>query len=563
MDANSRFNYWLKQDSLEPDLRAELEAIAGDTVEINARFNETLDFGTSGLRGIMRAGTNAINLYTVAQATQALCNCFEHPRFGDGGRLNKVVLAYDSRHNSKEFALRACQVLAANGIDALIFDELRPTPELSYAVREMHAAAGINITASHNPAEYNGYKLYGNDGTQIDSALANAVHDEINKIDVFEDVRLASMDSPEFLSRVSTIENDFDNKYLSQVMACSLRDSEIKEALQEISIVYTPFHGAGYRLVPKILEKIGVKHLYTASEQMIPDGGFPTLASPNPESDASFELGIRYAEENSADLIIATDPDADRCRAAAWDGAAYRPLSGNQMAALMLDYILAKQSAAFTLPESPVVIRSIVSSPMIDKICEFYGVTLVKVLTGFKHVGSKMTEYAESGEFNFVFAFEESIGFLPGDYARDKDGVAATMLMAEVSAYYKSQDLNLYQGLERLYTRFGYYQERVVSKNFPGINAISDMRDKMHCIRENSPRVIGYPVLSVTDYLSGQDGLEPSDVLEFHLEGGTTLLLRPSGTEPKIKAYILARGNSSGESDEILDTIHNALSDLL
>ncbi|NLY87211.1 MAG: phospho-sugar mutase [Clostridiales bacterium] len=561
------YKYWLESDVVDETTKEELRMIADNEEEIKGRFSKTLSFGTAGLRGVMKAGTNAMNLYVVRHATQGFANLIIEEGGQLGGSSSKghgVVIAHDSRNNSNYFAQEAASVLAANGIGVYIFDELRPTPELSFAVREFEAIAGINITASHNPKEYNGYKAYWADGAQLSPNNADRVVTEINKADIFEDVKLMPFADAVKEGKIVILGSETDEKYISQVMKQSIGDRYIKEVGKDLKIVYTPFHGAGYKFVPDILGRLGYEKIINVQEQMIPDGEFTTLKSPNPENIEGFELAIEYAKREDADLIIGTDPDSDRCGVVVRDEKGnYIALSGNQIACLMIDYIITVRNENGTMPNNPCVCRSIVSTVMADKICDYNSIKMFKVLTGFKFIGEKMNEIEESGEYNLIFAFEESIGFLAGTYARDKDAVLASMLISEIGCYYRSKGMSLYEGLQSLYRKYGYYIEDTQSKVFEGYDAQEKMSKIMAEIRSNPIKVIGLKVEELTDYMDNIPGFTKSNVLFYTLSDGCAVAVRPSGTEPKIKTYVMASGDTSEEAIKRKDLIRLAIDGIL
>ena len=561
-DSLKEYERWLASDCVDEATKAELKALAGNEAEIENRFQSMLNFGTAGLRGFMRAGLNAMNVYTVRYATQGMANLILSSDKSEG---EGVVIAYDSRNNSELFAKEASKVLAANGIHAYLFDGLRPTPELSFAVRETGSIAGINITASHNPKEYNGYKAYWADGAQLAPEHAAVVQAEFAKVDIFDDVKLTDFDEAVSAGLIEIVGEALDEKYLSNVQAQSVGAKFIEAVADTYKIVYTPFHGAGYKLVPEVLRRNGFKNIIFVEEQMIIDGNFPTVKSPNPENKEGFKLALEYAKKNDAELVIGTDPDSDRCGAAVRmsDNDEYMILSGNQMGCLMLDYLITVKREQGTLPENAAAVKSIVSTVMANKICEMNGVTMAEVLTGFKFIGEKIKEYEQTGEHSFIFGFEESIGFLAGTYARDKDAVVAAMLMAEMGCYYKSKGMTVYEGLQNLYKKYGFYAENTTSTVFEGFDAQEKMAAVMTKLRANKPSVVGLKVTAVRDYLDDIPGFTKSNVLFFELEDGCAVVVRPSGTEPKVKSYVMAQGSTAKEADERLELIKNAISEVL
>ena len=560
------YKYWLESDVVDEATKAELRAIEGNEAEIEGRFKAMLTFGTAGLRGIMGAGLGLMNVYTVRYATQGFANLI----IKEGGQIggnspegNGVAIAHDCRNNARLFAEEAAAVLAANGIKSYIFDALRPTPELSYAVRECKAIAGINITASHNPKEYNGYKAYWADGAQLGPEHADVVSAEIAKVDIFKDVK--RMDYQEALDKglVEVLGEDMDEKYLEQVMATSITDKYIKEVGKDLKIVYSPFHGAGYKLVPEILKRQGYGAIITVDEQMVVDGNFTTLKSPNPENTEGFELSVEYAKKNDADFVIGTDPDSDRCGAVVRTSEGYKVLTGNQIACLMLDYIIRMRKEMGIMPAKPFAVKSIVSTVMANRICEANDVEMVEVLTGFKFIGEKIKEMDEGGDYNFIFGFEESIGFLGGTYCRDKDAVFAAMMLAEIACYYKAQGMSMYDALVGMYERYGYFIENTESKVFEGFDSAEKREAVMAHIRENAPAEVGLAVTGIKDYQAGVPGFTKSNVLFYELSDGCAVAIRPSGTEPKIKTYVMAQGASEAEAEARRKAIRTAVDALL
>lgn len=551
-----RGNYlkWINAEELSPDEKQELLLLEKDEEALRERFESELSFGTSGIRGIMRSGLKGMNTHSVMHVTQGLANYIvKHGRQADG-----VVIAYDSRHNSKIFAEKTSEVLAANGIKVFFFDELRPTPELSYSVRELGAVAGVNITASHNPKEYNGYKVYWEDGAQIAPQLADPIAEEIKHTDFFKGVKKMSFDEAESLGLVVHIGAEIDKKYLDAVCEQSLAGNFIAEVADEVKIVYSAFHGAGAKFVPEAMKRVGIKNIIPVAEQMISDGDFPTVPTPNPEYESNFALAIEYAKREDADAIIATDPDSDRCGALVKKGGEYISLSGNQMGILMLDYILTRKKELGILEDDAVAIRSVVSSALCDKICKAFGIECMETLTGFKYIGEKIKEFEEIGEHSFLFGFEESIGFLSGTYTRDKDGVLAAMLMAEICCFYRSKGMSVYEGLISLYEKYGYCLEKPARYRFEGYNVSERMTACMNALRENAPESMGYKILNIRDFKDGIEGFEKTDMLYYEIEGGGTVIIRPSGTEPIIKMYVKGSGKSRQEAESRIDCMLEA-----
>ena len=560
------YEYWLASDVVDEKTKEELKALEGKEEEIEGRFKAMLTFGTAGLRGIMGAGIGCMNVYTVRYATQGLANLV----IANGGQIggdskegNGVAIAHDSRLNSRLFAEEAASVLAANGIKVYIFDDMRPTPELSFAVRETKSIAGINITASHNPKEYNGYKAYWADGAQLGPEHADVVSAEIAKVDIFKDVKTTDYKKAVEDGIIEILGDEMDEVYISRVMETSVTRKYIDQVAKEMKIVFTPFHGAGYKLVPEILRRQGYGAIIPVEEQMIPDGNFPTVKSPNPENTEGFALAIEYAKKNGAELVIGVDPDSDRCGAVVKAGDDYKILTGNQEACLMMDYIFTVRKELGTMPKNPFVCKSIVSTVMANKIADYNNVKMYEVLTGFKFIGEKIKEHEENGDENFVFGFEESIGFLGGSYARDKDAVYAAMMMAEMACWYKARGMSVYDGLIALYEKYGWFIENTESTVFAGFDSAEKREAVMARIRENAPEEIGLKVESVTDYLGDVPGFTKSNVLFYNLADGCAVAVRPSGTEPKIKTYVMVKGDTPEKAEENRKAVRDAVDALL
>lgn len=548
----TEYQKWLESKYLSDKEREELLKIRDNDEEIKSRFGATLTFGTGGLRGILGMGTYRMNVYTVRQATQGVANLILSQ--GEDAADRGVVIAHDSRIMSDEFAWEVAGVFAGNGITAYVFDELRPTPELSFSVRYLNCIAGINVTASHNPKQYNGYKVYWEDGAQIGLEQADIVYNEIQRIDIFEGIKSISYEEGKKSGKVKIIGNEVDEAYLSEVMKCTHNRAAVEKIADSFKIIYTPFHGSGYRLVPKALTMLGVKNIITVPEQMVVDGNFPTVKSPNPEEKEGFLQAIEIAKRTDTDLIIGTDPDADRVGLVVKDNKGeYVALNGNQTGALLLDYILTVLELNDKIPHNAFVIKTIVTSDIAKAICDKFGVTLMEVLTGFKFIGEKIKEYDETGVYKFVFGYEESYGYLPGTYARDKDAVASSVLIAEMAAYYEQKGMSLFDALLNVYEKYGWYCEKTVSVVMDGIDGLARMKALMDNVRSNIPKTIGnYRVVNSKDYLTSMSldiisgdtkkiDLPKSNVLSFELQEGSKVIIRPSGTEPKIKLYILAK----------------------
>ena len=563
-----QYERWLNSDCLSDAERAELAAIADDPTEIRFRFSSYLSFGTAGLRGTMKTGMNAMNVHTVAYATQALANVI----CAEGRAADGVAIAYDSRYNSKLFAETAASVLAAADIPVYLFDELRPTPELSFALRELKCVAGINITASHNPKAYNGYKAYWEDGAQLPPEHADRVAAVMNELDIFKDVR--KMDYAEALAagKITLLGAEMDEKYLANVQAQAVNPQAVRDVADEMKIVYSPLHGAGYRLVPEVLSRIGMKHLLTVPEQMVIDGGFPTVEKPNPEYKNVFELGIAIANREGSDLVLATDPDADRVGVATRtaDGD-FITITGNQMGALLMDYILTAYEETGTMPEFPYAIKTIVTTELATRICEAHGVKIHNVLTGFKFIGEVIKSYEAAGYGTFMLGFEESYGYLKGTYARDKDAVVASMLICEMTAYYKARNMTLFDALNSLYEKYGFCFESTVEIYQEGVDGPALIAARMEALRSPIPTEIAgrrvakfadYLTSEITDLASGKvepTGLPQSNVLSFTLDNGDVIVARPSGTEPKIKFYFLLMGENKAETEAKFNQYRTAL----
>lgn len=543
MTYTEKFEKWIQSDKLDEKSRAELLAIRGNEDEMKMRMERDMEFGTGGLRGIMRAGSNGMNVYTVRHASCALAKYLSDNKLSGG-----VAIAFDSRNNSALFAIEAAKTLAFYGIKTYIFDSLRPTPELSFAVRFLKCSAGIVVTASHNPKEYNGYKVYGDDGAQVVFEAADAIMRNMNETDILEDVHTADEKEAREKGLINTIGAEVDEAFYKAVASVTINPEVIKKA--NLSFVYTPFHGAGNIPVREALRRAGVQNIEVVKEQEMPDGNFPTVKSPNPENPEGFALAIKLAKEKNIDLIIGTDPDSDRVGLIVRDkDGNYVPLTGNQTGALLVNYVLSQKKETGTLPKNAAVIKTIVTNEISDKICAHYGAEVFNVLTGFKFIAEKIKEFEESGSHTYVFGFEESYGYLPGTYVRDKDAVGASLLIAEMASYYKLRGMSVYDGLCELFEKFGHFGEWVDNIYFEGVDGMDRIAAIMNKLRENAPDIIGGSrVVRYSDVLKGvtynlQDGneeklsLPSSNVLRFVTEDGTFIAFRPSGTEPKFKIY--------------------------
>ena len=571
MDFMKLYNEWLESATEDADLIAELESIKGNEEEIHERFYKALTFGTAGLRGVIGAGTNRMNIYVVRQATQGLAN-YIIQKYGKGS----VAISHDSRIKADLFMLEAARVLAGNGIKVYITSELQPTPVLSYLVRYFKCQAGIMVTASHNPAKYNGYKAYGEDGCQMTDVAAGIVYDEICKLDMlFKDVKIADLDEAVKSGLIEYVSDDVYDSYLEKVMEQQINPGVCEGA--GLKVVYTPLNGTGNKLVRKVLKKIGVEEITVVPEQELPDGNFTTCPYPNPEIKEALQKGIELCEKVQPDLLLATDPDADRVGIAVkdYDGS-YRLISGNEDGIMLTDYILSSRKANGTLPEKPVLVKTIVTTKLINKLCEKYGCELKNVLTGFKYIGEVILNLEKKGEEDrYVFGFEESYGYLAGTYVRDKDAVVASMLVCEMAAFYKKHGKSLAQVIDSLYEEYGYYLNHTSAFEFDGAAGMEKMNNIMAEIRENIPTEIdGKKVVKVSDYLlkyeldtvTGEKtaiDLPTSNVISFGLEGDNGVIIRPSGTEPKIKAYITAVGKDFNDAESIKDSLLDASKKLL
>ena len=546
------YKRWQEARLDDPALTAELAAIAGNDNEIKERFAVALKFGTAGLRGVLGAGSNRMNIYTVRQATQGLANWVKTQ---GGNQL--VAISYDSRINSDVFAKEAARVLAANGVKVRIYDALMPVPALSFATRYYHANAGVMITASHNPAKYNGYKAYGPDGCQVTDDAAAVIYDEIQKTDILTGAKLVSFQEGLDSGLISYVGDDCKEALYDAIKARSVRPGLCKTA--GLKLVYSPLNGSGLVPVTRILHDIGIDDITIVPEQQYPDGNFPTCPYPNPEIFEALRLGLELAEKTGADLMLATDPDADRVGIAIRcpDGS-YQLVSGNEVGVLLLDYICAGRIEKGTMPKNPVAVKSLVSTPLADAVAKSYGVEMRNVLTGFKWIGDQIARLEAAGEVDrFIFGFEESYGYLAGPYVRDKDAIIGSMLICEMAAYYRSIGSSIKERLEAIYAKFGRYLNKTDSFEFPGLSGMDKMADIMRALRQNPPKEIaGYAVTHVTDYEKPeQTGLPAANVLVYALEGGATVVIRPSGTEPKIKAYFTTLGKNLEEAQAQKDKL--------
>jgi len=554
------YERWLDCPALSESEWRELHDIRRDDKEIESRFFAPLEFGTAGLRGTMKLGLHHMNVHVIRHATQAFANVI--CREGEEAKRRGVVICFDCRINSDLFAREAACVMAANGIHVRLFDALRPTPELSFAIRHYGAAAGINLTASHNPKEYNGYKVYWSDGAQLPPQHAAAIAEEMKAIDIFNGFVTMEFEAATAEGMIELIGAETDEAYLEQVLAQSIDRDSVARAADELEIIYTPFHGAGYLLVPEVLHRLGIKHLTTVPEQMVIDGRFPTVESPNPENPEGFYLAVALAEKVNSDLIIGTDPDSDRIGVLVRRNGSYIPISGNQLGVLLLEYIIGAKKRSGTLPQNAAAVKTIVTTEMAREVAVRNDVYMEDTFTGFKFMAEKVAEWERSGSYQYIFSYEESYGYMMGDYVRDKDAVTAAMMVAEMAAYYQLQGKTLLDVLDDLYEKYGCYREHTLNLVMPGLDGLRRMQEIMVTLRENHfSDIAGVPVVAVRDYLTGELSVEGlgvvgethikgSNVLYFELADGSSFIIRPSGTEPKIKVYLLVKDENIAACEE-------------
>jgi len=560
MDYKKLYEEWLSNPYFDEETKAELKAIEQDENEIKERFYKELEFGTAGLRGVIGAGTNRMNIYTVRKTTQGLANYIA----AVNGQEKGVAIAHDSRRMSPEFAKEAALCLAANGVKAYIFDSLRPTPELSYAVRKLGCIAGINITASHNPPEYNGYKVYWEDGAQITPPHDSGIMAEVQKVTDYNTVKTMDEEAAKVAGLFQVIGKEVDDAYIEELKSQVIHMDAIKAMAKELKIVYSPLHGTGNIPARRVLKELGFEQVYVVKEQELPDGEFPTVSYPNPEADEAFELGLKLAKEVDADLVLATDPDADRLGVRVKDkNGEYHTLTGNMSGCLLADYELGQRKAVNgSLPQDGAMISTIVTTNMAAAIAKYYGVKFIEVLTGFKYIGQQILGFETSGVGSYLFGFEESYGCLIGTHARDKDAIVATMALCEAAAYYKTKDMTLWDAMIEMYERYGYYKDDIQSITLKGIEGLAQIQTILENLRKNPPAEIGgYKVLSARDYKADTivdmetkevkaTGLPSSNVLYYDLTDDAWVCVRPSGTEPKIKIYYGVKGTSLTDADE-------------
>lgn len=561
MSYQDTYEAWLASPALSAQEKAELESIHTDEKEKEARFFDQLSFGTAGLRGVMGVGLYRMNVHVIRHATQAFAQVILEE--GEKAAARGVAICFDCRNNSQTFAREAAQVMAANGIPVRLFESLRPTPELSFAVREYGCIAGINITASHNPKEYNGYKVYWEDGAQLPPKHADQVAKKMKELDVFTGVKTMPYDQAVAQGKITIMGQETDEAFLSHVMAQVNDRAAVEKVADTFKMVYTPFHGTGYKLIPEALRRLGMKHVICVPEQMVIDGNFPTVVSPNPENPEGFYLAVDIAKREGADFILGSDPDADRVGIMVNTGnGEFKVISGNQTGVLLLDYLIGAMKRSGKLPEKPVALKTIVTTEMARKVAEVNGLACYDTFTGFKFLAQKKDQLEESGQGKVIFSYEESYGYMLGDYVRDKDAVTASLMLTEMAAWYAGQGMTLYDALQALFAKYGHYGEKTLNLVMPGLDGLKKMAALMDGLRKQPPADIGgtqvvcrkdYQDGSVVDVKTGERSameLSGSNVLRFELADGTSVLVRPSGTEPKVKVYVLTRGDDQAQCDE-------------
>ena len=564
MSYKQEYEKWLNSGVLTEEELAELKSIANDEKEIENRFYGPLEFGTAGLRGTMKMGLHQMNIYVIRWATQGFAEviCAE----GEEAKRKGIAICMDCRINSDKFARAAAEVCAANGIHVRLFESLRPTPELSFAVREYGCTAGINVTASHNPKEYNGYKVYWSDGAQLPPQHADAVAERLSKIDIFKDIKTMDFDEAVEKGLIEILGDETDRRFMQHVISTINDRESMAKVADNFEVVFTPFHGCGHKLVPEALRELGVKHLHCVDEQMVIDGNFPTVASPNPENPEGFYLAVDLANKHGADFIIGTDPDSDRVgiMVRSKDGS-FIPVTGNQTGVLLTDYLIGAMKRAGTLPEKPVLLKTIVTTEMARKVAESNGLDCYDTFTGFKFMAEKMADLEEANAGKVILAYEESYGYLIGDFVRDKDAVTASLIITEMAAWYAAQGMTLYDALQALYEKYGWYGEKTHNLVMPGLDGLEKMAALLGGLRQNPPtEIAGTEVIARKDYKdgtvydcrTGETGtmeLRDSNVLRYELSDGTCVIIRPSGTEPKVKVYVMTIGKDAAERDENLE----------
>ncbi|MBR5217512.1 MAG: phospho-sugar mutase [Oscillospiraceae bacterium] len=564
MSYKQEYEKWLNSGVLTEEELAELKSIANDEKEIENRFYGPLEFGTAGLRGTMKMGLHQMNIYVIRWATQGFAEviCAE----GEEAKRKGIAICMDCRINSDKFARAAAEVCAANGIHVRLFESLRPTPELSFAVREYGCTAGINVTASHNPKEYNGYKVYWSDGAQLPPQHADAVAERLSKIDIFKDIKTMDFDEAVAQGLIEILGDETDRRFMQHVISTINDRESMAKVADNFEVVFTPFHGCGHKLVPEALRELGVKHLHCVDEQMVIDGNFPTVASPNPENPEGFYLAVDLANKHGADFIIGTDPDSDRVgiMVRSKDGS-FIPVTGNQTGVLLTDYLIGAMKRAGTLPEKPVLLKTIVTTEMARKVAESNGLDCYDTFTGFKFMAEKMADLEEANAGKVILAYEESYGYLIGDFVRDKDAVTASLIITEMAAWYAAQGMTLYDALQALYEKYGWYGEKTHNLVMPGLDGLEKMAALLGGLRQNPPtEIAGTEVIARKDYKdgtvydcrTGETGtmeLRDSNVLRYELSDGTCVIIRPSGTEPKVKVYVMTIGKDAAQRDENLE----------
>ena len=568
MDYMEEYRRWMDSPSLSEEEWKELNSISEDEKEIENRFFAPLEFGTAGLRGTMKTGLHNMNIHIIRHATQAFADVIKAE--GTQAMTRGIAIAYDCRNNSEWFAREAACVMAANGIFARIFDALRPTPELSFAIIHYGAAAGLNITASHNPKEYNGYKVYWDDGAQLPPQKAAAIASRMEEIDIFTGYKTCDFQEAVEKGKIELLGEETDELFRTSVLGEAINPKAVAEAADDLRIVYTPFHGCGYKMVPEVLHRLGVKNLYPVPEQMVIDGNFPTVKSPNPENPEGFYLAVDLAKKVNSDLIIGTDPDSDRIgiMACASDGE-FVPVTGNQLGVLLLDYMITSKKAAGTLPENAGAVASIVTTGMARAVAEANGVHFEETFTGFKFMAERVAQWEAAGSYRYLMAYEESYGYMIGDYVRDKDAVTASMMVAEMASYYKLRGMTLLDAMQALYEKYGWFAEKTLNLVMPGVDGLGKMQALMEEFRSSLPgELAGESVVRIRDYLDGSifvtglgkvdhTPISGSNVLYFEMADGSTFIIRPSGTEPKIKIYILVRGTDRDDCAEKIQRFYD------
>ena len=561
MSYRDTYEKWLRSPALTDAEKAELESISGDEKEIESRFFAPLEFGTAGLRGTMCVGLHQMNVHVIRHATQAFAEVIkaEGPEAMERG----VAVCFDCRNHSDEFARETACVMAGNGINVRLFESLRPTPEVSFAVREYHCIAGVNVTASHNPKEYNGYKVYWQDGAQLPPHHADAIAKKMAELDLFDSIVRMDYDEAVKVGKITLMGAETDEKFLANVMGQVNDQAAVDKVADTFKMIYTPFHGTGYKLIPEALKRLGMKHVICVPEQMVIDGNFPTVVSPNPENPEGFYLAVDLAKQEGADFILGSDPDADRVGIMVKnDQGEYVTITGNQTGVLLLDYLIGAKQRTGKMPEKPVALKTIVTTEMARKVAETNGLQCYDTFTGFKFLAEKKDKLENAGEGKVIFAYEESYGYMLGDYVRDKDAVTAALALTEMAAWYAGQGMTLYDALQKCYEKYGFYAEKTLNLVMPGLDGLKKMADLMASLREKPPvEIAGVAVKEQKDYKDGSvvtvaDGsrttmeLSGSNVLRYEMTDGTSLIVRPSGTEPKVKVYILANGATKAEADE-------------